>query len=120
MASHCAPSPSRTLACLENMPRSSPTTARTVSTRETATGTGTLRRTSIRGTGKVGGGKLGAAMKLVAGFALALAVILYVEALLAVFPRLVWTTLLLLPLLAAAALVLDGARRRRRQESDRP
>jgi hypothetical protein len=105
------------------MPRPSLTTARQGSPPETATGTGTLRRTSIRGlrrTGRVGGGKLGAALKLVAGFGLALAVVLYVEALLAVFPSPVWTTLLLLPPLAAAGLVLDSLRRGRQAAERTP
>ena len=100
------------------MSRPSLTTARPKSSPGTATGTGTLRRTSTRGTGRIGGGKLGAALKLVAGFGLALAVVLYVEALLAVFPSPIWTTLLLLPPLAAAGLVLDNLRRRR-QAGDR-
>jgi len=95
------------------MPRPSLTTARRESSPGTATRTGTLPRTSIRGTGRIGGAKLGAPLKLVAGFGLALAVVLYVEALLAVFPSPVWTTLLLLPPLAAAGLVLDTGRRRR-------
>ncbi len=98
------------------MPRPDLTTARPGFPREPATGTDTLRRTSIRGlprTGKLGGGKLGAALKLLAGFGLALAVLLYVEALLAVFPSPLWTTLLLLPPLAVAGLIFDTVRRRR-------
>jgi hypothetical protein len=98
------------------MPRSSLTTVRTVTEPEAAIRTGTLRRTSIGGlrtTGKLGGGKLAGALKLAAGFGLAVAVVLYVEALLAVVPNPIWTTLLVLPLLAALGLVLDTVRRRR-------
>jgi hypothetical protein len=97
------------------MPRSSLTTARTVTEPEAPMRTDTLRRTSIggfRGTGKLGGAKLAGVLKLAAGFGLAVAVVLYVEALLAVVPNPVWTTLLLLPLLAAVGLVMDTARRR--------
>ena len=94
------------------MPRSSLTTAHTVTEPEAAIRTGTLRRTSIGRTGKLGGGKLAGALKLAAGFGLAVAVVLYVEALLAVVPNPIWTTLLLLPLLAAVGLAVDTGRRR--------
>jgi hypothetical protein len=52
-------------------------------------------------------------LKLAAGFGLAVAVVLYVEALLAVVPNPIWTTLLVLPPLAALGLLVDSARRRR-------
>ena len=56
---------------------------------------------------------MSAAFRLAAGFGLAALLLIFVEALLAVFPDPIWTTLLVVPVVAVAALVIDTARRRR-------
>jgi len=56
---------------------------------------------------------LSAAFRLAAGFGLAALLLIFFEALLAVFPDPIWTALLLVPVVAVAGLVIDTARRRR-------
>lgn len=56
---------------------------------------------------------MSAAFKLAVGFGLAAALLLFVEAVLAVFPNALWTALLLAPPVLVAALLLDSTRRRR-------
>jgi hypothetical protein len=56
---------------------------------------------------------LSAAFRLAAGFGLAALLLIFFEALLAVFPNPIWTALLLVPVVGVAGLAIDTARRRR-------